>query len=168
MPPATLSLGWGPIGCSASGRLMRKDGELGGLVWKGGTFWDKILPGAVLFLNGPAGFQALGNSEASPLSLGPSGSPSTPEHTQAAYSCSLTLDLLDLGEPQGPHRKYQCLSRSSGSLGSDPPLGVALSGPLALSDPQGEPCLGGEQEDRELARSRPSEAGLRSAQGESG
>ena len=36
------------------------------------------------------------------------------------------------------------------------------------ADPQGEPCLAGEQEDRELARSRPSEAGLRSAQGESG
>ena len=72
---------------------MRKDGELGGFVWKGGTLWDKILPGPFLFLNGPAGFRALGNKEASPLSLGPSGPPSTPGHTQAAYSCSLTLDL---------------------------------------------------------------------------
>ena len=57
---------------------MRKDGELGGLVWKGGTLWDKILPGLFLFLNGPAGFRALGNKEASPMSLGPSGPPSTP------------------------------------------------------------------------------------------
>lgn len=90
---ATPSLGWGPIGCSASGWQMREEGELGGLVWKGGTLWDKILPVLYLFLKDPAGFQALGNKEASPLSLGSSGPPSTPEHTQAAYSCSLTLDL---------------------------------------------------------------------------
>ena len=102
--------------------------------------------------------------------LGPQVPPppqDTPRLLTAAPS-PWTLGLLDLGEPQGPHRKYQCLSRSLGPLGSDPPLGVALSGPLALSDPQGEPCLGGERKDRELARSWPSEAGLRSAQGESG
>lgn len=135
---AAPRLGWGPIGRSASGRQVREEGELGGLVWKGGTLWDKILPVPFLLLKDPAGFQALGNKEASPLSLGSSGLPPPPQNTPRLLTAApspWTLGLLELGQPQGPHGKCQCLSRSSGPLGSDPLLGVALGEPLALSDP---------------------------------
>lgn len=103
-----------------------------------------------------------------PSSVGPSGLTTIPEQPRyqdaSAAPSPLTLHLLEPGEPQGPHKEFLCLSKSSGSLRSDPPLWAVLGGPLTLSDPPGEPCLTRVSTKARRGQPGPPKLTLRSAQ----